>query len=118
VSVEPSTGRARFHAQNVAIRDFHDIMSAVTGSGPAPRPSHVTFDVRWAGGGKARPIRDRRFGFSGRYIRGPATITFSATDDATGVTWTSDATGQRNPTAAEGGAGSPAVGRERNGMFF
>jgi len=35
----------------------------------------VSFDVRWAGHGEQRRIRDKRFGFSGRYVTGPATVT-------------------------------------------
>jgi hypothetical protein len=104
--------------QNVAIRDFHDFNTAIMGGMPAPVPAHVSFDVRWAGHGRPRKVRDRRFRFAGRYVPGPATITFSASNDGTGVTYTSDPGGQRNPSAAEGGAGSPAVGRERNGVFF
>jgi hypothetical protein len=118
ISFEPSTGKARFHAANVALNDFHDFFSAVQGGGPAPVPGHVTFDVRWAGGGKKRKIRDRTFGFSGSYVTGPATVTFSAANDGTGVTYTSDPNGQYNPTTAQGGAGLPAIGRERNGVFF
>ena len=112
------TGTARFHASNVAITDFHDFISAVKGGGPAPVPGHVTFDVRWAGHGRKRRIRDKRFRFAGTYITGPATVSFTAANDGTGVTYAADANGQYNPTAAQGGAGLPAVGRERNGVFF
>jgi hypothetical protein len=112
------TGTARFHARNVAITDFHDFISAVKGGGPAPVPGHVTFDVRWAGHGNRHEIRDRRFRFSGTYLTGPATIAFSSSNDGTGVTYTSDPNGQYNPTVAQGGAGRPAIGRERNGVHF
>jgi len=118
ISVEPGTGRARFHARDVAVMDFHDFLNAVHRGGPAPVPSHVSFDVRWAGRGKRRTIRDKAFGYAGRYVTGPATITFQASNDTAGVTYASDPDGQYNPTAAQGGAGSPAVGRERNGVFF
>ena len=118
ISVEPGTGKARFHASNVPVRDFHDFLNAVQRGGPAPVPAHVTFDVRWAGHGKKRKLRDKTFGFSGTYVTGPATVTFSASNDGGGVTYTSDPEGQHNPTTAQGGAGSPAVGRERNGVFF
>jgi len=39
----------------------------------------VSFDVRWAGQGEQRRIRDKRFGFSGRYVTGPATVTGAVT---------------------------------------
>ena len=103
---------------NVALRDYHDIVTAVMGGMPAPVPAHVSFDVRWAGRGKPRKVRDRHFRFSGRYVPGPATITFTASNDGSGVTYASDPAGQRNPGPKEGGAGSPAVGRQRNGVFF
>ena len=118
ISVDPGTGRARFRARNVAVRDYHDILNAVQHNGPAPVPAHVSFDVRWAGGGARRRIRDKTYGFSGTYVTGPATVTFSASNDGAGVTYTSDPSGQHNPTKAQGGAGSPAVGRQRNGVFF
>jgi len=57
------------------VRDFHDFLSSVQGGGPGPLPAHVSFDVRWAGHGEQRRIRDKRFGFSGRYVTGPATVT-------------------------------------------
>ena len=112
------TGAARMQLSNVAVRDFQDVLTAVMGGMPAPVPAHVSFVVRWAGHGKARRIRDRRFRFSGRYVPGPATIAFTASNDGSGVTYTSDPAGQRNPGPGEGGAGSPAVGRQRNGVFF
>jgi hypothetical protein len=112
------TGTARFHATNVRIRDFHDLISAVQGGGPAPVPGRVSFDVRWAGHHKRRRIHDKKFRFSGTYVPGPASITFTASNDGTGVTYASDPNGQFNPTAAQRGAGLPAVGRERNGIFF
>ena len=118
IDVDPGTGRARLHATNVAVTDFHDFFNAVGGGGPTPLPSHVSFDVRWAGDGDRREIRDETFGFEGHYVTGDVTVSFTASDDGSGVIYTSDPAGQHNPTVAEGGAGSPAVGHERNGVFF
>jgi hypothetical protein len=118
LSVDPQTGAARLKASNVAVTDYHDFFNAVMGGGPTPLPSHVSFDVRWAGHGERRKIRDETFGFLGEYVTGPATIAFSASDDEGGVLFRSDPDGQYNPTPQQGGAGSPAVGRERNGVFF
>jgi hypothetical protein len=118
VEVHHGSGKARLRGQNVAVTDYHDIINAIFGGGPAPLPSHVSFDVRWAGHGKRQHIRDTTFGFVGHYVTGPATISFSAMDDAGNVLFNSDPAGQYNPTPDQGGAGSPAVGHERNGVFF
>lgn len=78
----------------------------------------MSFEVRWAGDGERKLIRDENFGFVGQYVSSPTTISFTASNDGTGVTYVSDPGGQYNPTTDEGGAGPPAVGHERNGKFF
>jgi hypothetical protein len=103
--------------RNVRVNDYHDLVSAVTGGGPKPIPSHVSFDVRWHGHGDHKKIRDKKFGFEGQYVTGVATISFTTSHDGTGVVYKSDPASQHNPTVKEGGAGSPAVGQERNGIF-
>jgi hypothetical protein len=118
ISVAPGSGRARMRADNVAVPDFHDFFNAILGGGPAPVRSHVSFDVRWSGDGERQKIRDTTFGFEGHFATGTATISFAARDDGGGVIYTSDRFGQHNPTLGEGGSGSPAVGYERNGIFF
>jgi hypothetical protein len=118
IDVEPGRGRARLRASGVPVTDYHDFFNAVFGGGPTPVPSHVSFDVLWSGGGDRRKIRDTTFGFTGHYVTGAATINFTAFDDGRGVIYTSDPAGQYNPTVDQGGAGSPAVGHERNGVFF
>jgi hypothetical protein len=118
VEADHGHGHARLRGDSVAITDYHDIVNAIFGGGPTPLPSHVSFDVRWKGHGRPQRIRDATFGFVGDYVAGPATITFVAKDDAGNVLFRSDPHGQYNPTPDQGGAGSPAVGRERNGVFF
>jgi hypothetical protein len=118
VEVSPGAGTARLRGTDVPVEDYHDIGNAIFGGGPAPVPSHVSYDVRWLGGGDRRAIRDTTFGFVGQYVTGPARITFTARDDTGNVVFSSDPGGQRNPGPDEGGAGSPAVGHERNGIFF
>ena len=106
-------------ASSLAVPDFGNFFNAISPNpSPPPIPSHVSFDVRWAGGEERRRVRDETFGFTGKYVAGEATIDFTATGDGSGVVYRSDATGQYNPTPAQGGAGSPAVGHERNGSFF
>jgi hypothetical protein len=109
-TVSPSTGAGRYRIQNLAIPDFHDFVNAVSPF-PSTIPGHVSFDVRWAGGGDPVEIRDDVFGFEGTYIGGDVTIAFRAYDDTRrGVIFTSNPVGQ---TVV--GVG---VGRERNGVFF
>ena len=89
----------------------HKELNKVLGGGPTPLPSRVSYDVRWAGGGGHQAIRDSTFGFVGEFAPGPASITFEAMDDHGRVIYRSDSAGQSN-------VGQPAVGTERNGVFF
>jgi hypothetical protein len=117
IKFDTDTGDARFHARHLRVNDFHDFFNAVQGGGPQPVPSRVSFDVRWHGHGKSSKVRDKTFGFEGQYVAGKTTISFSAAQDG-GVVYRSDHAGQYNPTLKQGGAGHPAVGIERNGVFF
>lgn len=117
IDVDPGSGRARLRANGTGVGDYHDFFSAVT-PGATSLPSHVSFDVRWAGRGERQRIRDTTFNFAGQYVASPTTISFTASDDGSGVRYFSDPEGQYNPTVDEGGAGLPAVGLERNGRFF
>jgi hypothetical protein len=117
IQVDPFTGRARMRGVHVAVPDFHDFFSAISPN-PASIPSHVSFDVRWPGGGERQRIRNEDFGFAGSYVASPTSISFTASNDRGGVVYTSDPGGQFNPTLDQLGAGSPAVGVERNGRFF
>jgi len=113
IDVDPGKGQARLRAAGFPVSDFGDFGNAV-GGGPST-PSVVSFDVRWWGNGERRRIRDELFGFVGEFVSGPATITFSAAHAVTGaVLYESDPDGQNN----EGLSGMPAVGHERNGVFF
>jgi hypothetical protein len=118
ISFDTATGRARFQAKNLAVRDFTNIINAVLGGGPKPVPSHVSFDVQWHGSGHHRKVRDEKFGFEGHYVTGPAMIHWTASTDTGGVVYRSDPAGQYNPTPKQGGAGSPALGKQSNGVFF
>jgi hypothetical protein len=112
IKVDPATGEARLRVQALKTPDFHDILNAIgIVPGPAPVPSRVSFDVRWAGHGTPVDVHDTTFGFGGHFVTGPATISFAAANDNDSVVYTSDAAGQTNPE-------SPAVGTEQNGVFF
>lgn len=111
-------GTATFRGQSVRVTDYHDFFNAVLGGGPAPLPARVDFEVRWHGGGDSVTLDDHDFGFGGRYVTGPATVSFRAKNDHGDVLYESDPDGQYNPGTDVFGAGPPAVGTERNGQFF
>jgi hypothetical protein len=112
VEVNPGRGRARFRMDNVALPDFHDFFNAVGFVAPAidTLPSHVSFDVEWKGRGDRLKVRDTDFDFGGTFVSSDATVTFSASNDGKGVTYTS--------VAAEQHTVSAGVGHEQNGAFF
>jgi hypothetical protein len=107
-SADADDGRARFHATHLRVPDYHSIANAISPS-PKKVPGHVSFDMRWAGGGKRTRIHDETFGFAGDFREGPLHIRFTARDDGGGVYW-SQGSGQ----VTVGGG----VGHERNGVFF
>ena len=109
IRVSPGSGKAQYSLTNLAVPDFHDFLNAISDQ-PATRPAHVSFDVSWDGSGDRQAITDQAFGFTGNYVTGNATISFTATDDITGITYSSDAGGQST-------VGEPGVGHERNGVF-
>jgi hypothetical protein len=111
IDADPETGEARLRGRSVKVTDFHDFFNAVLGGGPTPVPARVSYDVRWSGGGNQETIRDTTFGFVGDFIPGPASIAFEARDEHDRVMYRSDPAGQTN-------VGQPAVGIERNGVFF
>ena len=111
IEADPRTGQARLRGQSVKVTDYHDFFNAVSDAPKNPLPSRVSYDVRWSGGGGRQTIRDSTFGFVGEFVPGPASITFEAMDDHGTVIYRSDPDGQSN-------VGQPAVGTERNGVFF
>jgi hypothetical protein len=112
IKVNPATGEARLRVQALKIPDYHDLLNSLgLVPGPPPVPSRVSFEVRWAGHGAPVDLHDTTFGFMGHYVTGPATISFTASNNSSSVVYRSDATGQSNP-------GPPGVGTEQNGVFF
>jgi hypothetical protein len=90
--------------------DYHDIGNSI-GPNPKSVPGHVSFEVTWGGRGARQNIKDTTFGFAGEFVTGPATISFTVSDDGSGTTYTADAARQENGLP-------PGVGHERNGVFF
>jgi len=112
VDINPGRGRARFRMDDVALPDFHDFLNAIGFADPPIEtiPSHVSFDVVWQGRGDRLKVRDSDFDFGGTFVSGDATVTFSASNDGSGVTYTSVADGQHTVSAG--------AGHEQNGAFF
>jgi hypothetical protein len=93
------------------VKDYYNFFNAVAPKpSPPPRPSRVTFDVRWRGGNDPKDIRDPRYGFVGTFIDSSATIEFSAANSGSPIVYRSVAEGQSTLYAG--------VGEERNGIFF
>lgn len=93
----------------LAVPDYHDFFTAISPDA-SPIPSHVSFDVRWQGGGQRQKVRDTTFDFGGDFVSGDATISFAVSNDGSGVTYTSEPAGQTTVSAG--------AGHERNGVFF
>jgi hypothetical protein len=104
-------GTARFKVENLPMRNFHDFGNSLS-ENPTSVPGHVSFEVTWAGGGGRVKFRDSGFDYGAELVMGPASITFTASNDAAGSeVYHSDAAEQGNPFF-------PIVGHERNGVFF
>jgi hypothetical protein len=110
VSFDQATGRARFHASGYAIHDYGNFFNAVARQPKDVKPAKVSFDVRWHGNGDPQQLRDAKFGFSGTFISGGASIAFTAKNNDSPVVYRSVPAGQKVLYAG--------TGPERNGVFF
>lgn len=70
----------------------------------------MSFDILWHGNGDPQQLRDAKYGFSGTFISGDATISFSAKNNGSPVVYRSQPGGQKALYAG--------TGTERNGVFF
>ena len=74
ITVNRITGTATLKATNLAVPDYGNFFNAISPApDPAPVPSHVSFEVTWAGHGEVREIDDEVFDFSGRFVVSDAT---------------------------------------------
>ena len=106
----PGRGTAKFTADHIPMPDYHDFGNSVSPN-PTSVPGHISFEVTWWGGGSRSKVRDDTFDFGGDFVAGPATITFTVSDDGSSAVYSADKDGQGNPL-------DPGVGHERNGVFF
>lgn len=98
-----------YQANNVHLFDFHDIVNALFGGGPAPVPATVSFEVRWSGTGDRVSIKNQANGFAGEYVRNQAQMEWTAT-----VGDFHYVSAPLSTSASE----FAELGTERNGVFF
>ena len=110
VSFDTETGRARFRASNVALKDYGNFFNAIAKHPKNVKPGHVNFDVQWHGADDRQQLRDEKFGFAGTFVSGGASITFSARTEGSAVVYRSEPGGTKVLYAGSG--------MERNGVFF
>ena len=101
--------RSRFHMRHRAMPDFHDFCNSVSPN-PQTVPGHITFDAHWTANGPRQRVRDKDFGFVGKFMPADMAVSFAVSDDNSGVVYHSVAGGQV--------AVSGVIGHERNGRFF
>jgi len=101
--------RSRFHLHHRAMPDYHDFGNSVSPN-PTSVAGHVTFDAHWVANGPRQRLRDTDFRYTGRFMPADMRISFTVSDDNSGVVYHSVADGQ----VTVGGV----IGHERNGRFF
>ena len=101
--------RSRFHLRHWAVPDYHDFGNSVSPN-PQSVPGHVTFDAHWTANGPRQRLRDTDFRFVGKFMPADMRISFTVSDDNSGVVYHSVQDGQ----VTVGGV----IGHERNGRFF
>jgi hypothetical protein len=98
-----------YQANNVHVFDFHDIVNALFGGGPAPVPAVVSFKVEWSGVGERASITNPGNGFAAEFVRGQAQMEWTATSG--------DFQYASSPLSTSS-SGFAELGHERNGSFF
>jgi len=107
--VNPGAGNAVYQANNVQVFDFHDIVNALFGGGPAPVPAVVSFKVQWSGADDRVNVRNQADGFAGEYVRGRAQMEWTASSGD--FHYVSAPLSTSSSKFAE-------LGHERNGSYF
>ena len=110
VSFDATTGRARFRATGLAVKDYGNFFNAIAKQPKGVKPGHVSFDVQWHGGDDPQQLRDEKFGFSGTFVSGGASISFTARTEGSPILYRSLPSGTKVLYAGSG--------MERNGVFF
>ena len=98
-----------YQANDVHVFDFHDIVNALFGGGPAPVPAIVSFKVEWSGVDDRVAIMNPANGFAGEYVRGQAQMEWTATSG--------DFRYVSAPLSTSS-SGFAELGHERNGSYF
>jgi hypothetical protein len=105
--IDLGTESAYLTAKNMALPDFHDVRSALTG-GPSV-PATVSFNLQWSGVVRRLRVTNETDGFTGFYIEDRVNAECSAQQE--GFRFVSD------PASTTENVYS-VIGRERNGVFF
>ena len=113
VEVDLDAGTARYHMNNVAMRDFGTLANALAGGGDfgipgASQPSTVSWDLRFSGVISRGTTVDRTVGFIDEFQNTNAHLDWSM--QSVGLNFVSDPAGQTALVAF--------IGHERNGSFF
>jgi hypothetical protein len=111
VEADPEEGQATLDltSEDVPeVKDFHNIPNSLAG-GPGD-DAFFRLHVEWDGEGAVRTVNDTTNEVAARFVNGPGSISFRATNLTTGFTYDSVRKGQTVKFAE--------VGRERNGVFF
>jgi hypothetical protein len=109
ISYNAATGRARYHASNVPLHDYGNFFNATAKHPKNVKPAHASFDVVWHGTDDVQQVRDAKYGFSGTFASGQASITFMTKNEGSPVVYRS---------VTGGKALYAGSGMERNGVFF
>jgi hypothetical protein len=107
MGIDLAAATASFSATDLAVPEFHDVISALTHQ-PA-QPGVVSFDVRWGGRTKAYTVRDAANGYAGGFVEGVVSIAW--TGEAGGYRFVSDPASTSQSLFA-------IIGHERNGVYF
>lgn len=109
VSINLNKGTARFHMENLDIKDYFDIVNSLTDGGTTGPPvaATVSFDVRWKSPFDHYKIEEETQGFRGEFWQTDASINWSGANDD-GASF--DSSEQTTVIFA-------GIGRERNGKF-
>jgi len=109
VRVDASTGRATVDVRDLHVQDYTDIVNAVSGVGPSPVPSVVSYRVEWEAAGAVNAFDNPGQQFRGAFRVASARMTWTArTPDFNFVSAPMEAS---NADFAQ-------LGTERNGALY
>lgn len=109
VHVDLSTGRATIEVDDLHMKDYGDLVSALLGGGPSPVPSIVSYRVEWTAAGNVNVFDNVAQQFRGAFRNASAQMEWAAR--------TVDFDFLSAPIATSASAAAQ-LGSERNGAFY